>query len=107
MGMRTVATIAAIGSAAICQWLMIATLVRHQRQNTLSSRRFATIFAIGLSCSTLFLFFVNLILGGLVPLPAAMLGLGLGISALNFLCAYPIAYYLHKHGFGRISSKLK
>jgi hypothetical protein len=99
-------TIIAFGAAAVCQWLMITTVVRQQRKNTLSSHRFALILASGWSGSLWSLFFVNLVLGGLVPMPIALIGLGVGIGALNFLMVYPIAYYFHKHAFVHVLHNL-
>ncbi len=96
------AAIIAIGAFLACHWLMIAALVRHYRQNTLSPHRAAIVIASGWGCSILLFFFVNLILGGLVPMSPGLIALGLGVGALNFVIAYPLAYYLHKHTFSRM-----
>jgi hypothetical protein len=73
----------------------------------LAHHRFALILAGGWSSSLLLLFFVNLVLGGLVPMTAALIGLGVGIGALNFLLGYPIAYFLHKLQFGHVQHTLE
>ena len=96
------AAIIAIGAFLACHWLMIAAIVRHYRQNTLSSHRAALISATGWCCSILLFFFVNLILGGFVPMSHSLIALGLGVGALNFVIAYPLAYFFHKYIFSRM-----
>jgi hypothetical protein len=82
------------GIPIICLWTTATVIRYYLDRRLLSARRFAIIISSGLGITSLSYFF--LVLAG-IELTIGMFGLGLGITLLNFIISYPIAWYFYKH----------
>lgn len=76
-------------------WNMIISIRYSLDKKILTAHRFATIISFDLSMMTFFLFFFFVGLKE-IEMPTNWIILGLGITLLNFIGSYPIAWYFYK-----------